>query len=66
MAHGKGGGPPVERPPGDLAYDLCGFSDNKLSPVVVQDLRETWWAMLRHGRRLPAERGVILIKGQRP
>ena len=34
-------------------------------PDEIRHVRQTWWNHARLGRRLPAERGVILINGGR-
>jgi hypothetical protein len=36
---------------------------SRLDDLTVTELRAIWWRQLRLGRRLPAERGIILIDG---
>ena len=32
----------------------------------IEGVRCVWWSLARQGHRLPAQRGVILIRGGRP
>ncbi len=44
---------------------LRGLSDRlpELNERELEDARALWWALARSGDRLPAEAGVILIRG---
>jgi len=35
----------------------------RLDELIQAQVRAVWWRQLRHGNRLPAEPGVILIEG---
>ncbi len=41
------------------------WCDPDLDNQTRTDLRRLWWRLRRHGVRLPAERGVILSKGEK-
>ena len=37
-----------------------------LDEIVSAQVRDIWWRQIRLGNRLPAEPGVILIRGGKP
>jgi hypothetical protein len=49
---------------GVLSYDGDGPEDNHLA-FDLQACRALWWRLLCQGLRLPAERGVIIVRGGR-
>ena len=62
--------PSQDRPPRDFepaAYPIIARHWFGMDRIDPSEFRPIWWRLhRREGRRLPAEPGVILIKGQRP
>jgi hypothetical protein len=62
-------GPSGKTGPAEVAAEFHRFqgsySGNPLAPQDTDelDLRRLWWRVWRHGHRLPAEPGIILIEG---
>jgi hypothetical protein len=58
---------------GDTLGNRFGSDSNTISPAppqiatrsLVEALRVIWWGQVREGHRLPAEKGVILIDGDK-
>ena len=54
----------AERDPGRTALiEFAQLVSRPVRPDEIPDLRALWWRQAALGRRLPAERGVIVIEG---